>query len=148
MMGTVTGTRRVRSYYRNPMQFVRAIALIGTAAVALLLGHAVADTSKKELTTIADIYTAIRVCWKAPKVSVPTELVVRLSFTRKGNILGKAQVTHENRIVSNESMLLFRKAVIETFQRCTPLPFSRALGDAIAGRPMNFYFRQNSGLRI
>src|ERR1035437_2401819 len=47
MMGTVTGTRRVRSYYRNPMQFVRAIALIGTAAVALLLGHAVADTSKK-----------------------------------------------------------------------------------------------------
>src|ERR1039457_3646266 len=37
------------------MQFVRAIALIGTAAVALLLGHAVADTSKKELSTIADI---------------------------------------------------------------------------------------------
>src|ERR1035437_4391908 len=99
MMGTVTGTRRLRSYYRNPMQFVRAIALIGTAAVALLLGHAVADTSKKELTTIADIYTAIRVCWKAPKVSGPTELVVRLSFTRKGNILGTAQVTYENRIV-------------------------------------------------
>jgi hypothetical protein len=129
------------------MQLIRAMILVGMGALVPLPRHAGAHTVK-ELNTIADIYAAIRICWTAPNVSGPAELVVRLSFTRDGKILGKAHVTYENRTVSDEDRLLYRTAVIEAFERCTPFPFSSTLGDAIAGRPINFRFRSNSGLRI
>lgn len=127
------------------MQFARPIILVGMLAI-MLTGHAWAQTAK-ELNSIEDIYAALRVCWKSPKISDPAELVVRLSFSRDGKILGKAHVTYENRAVSTENRFLYRLAVLNTFRRCIPFSFSPDLGDAIAGRPINFRFRSNFGLR-
>ena len=36
---------------------------------------------------------------------------------------------------------MYRVAVMEALQRCTPLPFTEALGGAIAGRPLAVPFR-------
>ena len=127
------------------MQFIRAIILVEIVAVVLLSRHAGAQTTK-ELNTIADIYAAIRACWKAPRISGPAELTVRLSFTRDGKILGKARVTYEDKTVPVENRLRFRIAVMNTFKQCTPFSFSPDLGDAVAGKPFNFRFRSNSGL--
>ena len=127
------------------MQLIRAIILVEIVAVPLLSRHAGAQTTK-ELDTIADIYAAIRACWKAPKISGPAELTVRLSFTRDGKILGKARVTYENKTIPVENRLRFRIAVMDAFKRCTPISFSPDLGDAVAGKPFNFRFRSNSGL--
>jgi len=123
----------------------RAIIFAGITVIMLLPSHAGAQ-STKALNTIADIYAAVRMCWKAPNVSGPAELVVRMSFTRDGNILGKARVTYENKSVPPERRLLYRVAVMQTFKRCTPFSFSPQLGDAIAGRPLSFRFRSISGL--
>jgi len=110
------------------------------------LSHAVAQTAK-QLNTLEDIFAAVRTCWKAPKISGPAELVVRLSFTRDGKILGKAHITYENKAASAETRLLYRFAAMEAFKRCTPLPLSRDLGEAIAGKPINFRFRNIAALR-
>ena len=127
------------------MKRIRAIILVEMVAAMLLSRHAGVD-SIKELNTIADIYAAMRICWKAPNISGPAELAVRLSFTRDGKIFGKARVTYENKTVSVESRLLYRIAVMNTLKRCTPFSFSPDLGNAIAGKPFNFRFRSNSGL--
>ena len=129
--------------HRSIMQLIRAIILVEIVAVVLLSRHAGAQTTK-ELNTIADIYAAIRACWKTPKISGPAELAVRLSFTRDGKILGKARVTYENKTVPFENRLRFRMAVMNTFERCTPFSFSPDLGEAVAGKPFNFRFRSNS----
>ena len=129
------------------MQLTRALILVEMAATALFLTHADARYAK-ELNTITDIYSAIRVCWKAPHIPGPAELTVRLSFTRDGKILGKARVTFENKMSSVANVLLYRMAVVEAFKLCTPFPFSPDLGDAIAGRPLIFRFRGNSGSAI
>lgn len=126
------------------MQLPRAIIL----TAIMLLSRSVGAQTTKELHTLADIYSAIRVCWKAPNISGPAELVVRLSFTRDGKILGKAHVTYEAKTVSAQNRLLYRMAVINAFKQCTPFLFSPDLGDAIAGRPINFRFRNNLGLAI
>jgi len=126
------------------MQFIRALILVEVVAVVLLSREASAQNTK-ELNTIADIYAAIRACWKAPKISDPVELTVRISFTRDGKILGKARVTYENRIVPLEERFRFRIAVMNTFKRCTPFSFSPDLGDAVAGKPFNFRFRSDPG---
>ena len=126
------------------MQLLRTIFLVGIVAVLLLARHAEAQTTK-ELNTIADIYAAVRACWKVPNISGPTELTVRLSFTRDGKILGKARVTYENKTVPVENRLRFRIAVMNAFKRCTPFSFRPDLGDAVAGKPFNFHFKSNSG---
>jgi hypothetical protein len=127
------------------MQLIRAIILVEVVAAVLLSRNAGAQTTR-ELNTIADIYAATRACWKAPNISDPLELAVRLSFTRDGKILGKARVTYENKTVSVENRLRFRIIVMNTFKRCTPFSFSPGLGDAVAGKPFTFRFRSNSGL--
>jgi hypothetical protein len=101
-------------------------------AAVLLSRNADAQTTR-ELNTIADIYGAIRACWKAPNISDPLELAVRLSFTRDGKMLGKARFTYENKTVPVENRLRFRILVMDAFKRCTPSPFSPGLGDAVAG---------------
>lgn len=116
-------------------------------AIVLISGSAGAQTTK-ELNTLADIYAAVRACWKAPNIVGPAELVVRLSFTKDGKILGKARVTYEATTMSAQGRLLYRSAVIDAFKRCAPFLFSPGLGDAIAGRPINFRFRNNYGLAI
>src|SRR5262249_5972882 len=128
----------------NIMQLIRTIFLVELVAVVLLSRHAGAQTTN-ELNTIADIYATVRACWKAPKISGPVELTVRLSFTRDGKILGKARITYENKAIPIETRLRFRIAVMDAFRRCTPIAFSSDLGDAVAGKPFNFRFRSDSG---
>lgn len=138
-----------RLFYFKPidaMHLRRAITLVKIIACVLLSNHAAAQTAK-QLNTLEDIFAAVRTCWKAPKISGPADLVVRLSFTRDGKILGKAHITYENKAVSIETRLLYRFAAMEAFKRCTPLPLSLDLGEAIAGKPINFRFRNNAALR-
>ena len=42
---------------------------------------------------------------------------------------------------SDNDRLQYRIAVMETLQRCTPLPFTEGLGGAVAGRPFAVPFR-------
>ena len=123
----------------------RATILAQMVAMMLLSNHAAAQTAKA-LNTLEDIFAAVRTCWKAPKISGPAELVVRLSFTRDGRIFGKAHITYENKAASSETRLLYRFAAMEAFKRCTPLPLSPDLGEAIAGKPINFRFRNIAAL--
>jgi hypothetical protein len=46
------------------MQLIRALILVEIVALVLLSREAKAQTTK-EINTIADIYAAIRACWKA-----------------------------------------------------------------------------------
>jgi hypothetical protein len=130
----------------DAMHLLRAIILSQMIAMVLLSNHAAAQTAK-QLNTLEDIFAAVRACWKAPKISGPADLVVRLSFTRDGKILGKAHITYENKAVPVETRLLYRFAAMEAFKRCTPLALSPDLGEAIAGKPINFRFRNSPALR-
>jgi len=66
---------------------------------------------------------------------------VIVSFNREGAILGHPRITYESEQATNNDRLQYRIAVMETLQRCTPLPFTEALGGAVAGRPFAIPFR-------
>ena len=64
-----------------------------------------------------------------------------VSFNREGVILGHPRITYESEQASDNDRLQYRIAVMETLQRCTPLPFTEGLGGAVAGRPLAIPFR-------
>ncbi|HSV24960.1 MAG TPA: hypothetical protein VLJ17_18245 [Xanthobacteraceae bacterium] len=63
------------------------------------------------------------------------QITVRLAFTRDGQILGEPRFTFSSPGVSPEVRAVYQRAVVDMLNRCTPLPITKELGEAIAGRP-------------
>ncbi|RZN12240.1 hypothetical protein CWO91_04965 [Bradyrhizobium genosp. SA-3] len=112
-------------------------------AAMLLLGISSAAAENAQVNTIQDIFRHLRTCWKPPPPAKarPLDITVVVSFNRAGNILGHPRITYESAEASDNDRLQYRIAVMETLQRCTPVPFTDAMAGAAAGRPFAIQFR-------
>jgi hypothetical protein len=102
-----------------------------------------ATAQPAQVNTIADFFARIRTCWKPPdpsRVHPDIDITVIVSFKRNGEILGRPRVTYESEQADDNDRLLYRIAVMETLQRCTPMPFTDSMAGAIAGRPFAIRF--------
>ena len=97
----------------------------------------------EQLDTLKDVFVRLHSCWKPPPLSRanPIDITVIVSFNRAGEILGHPKITYESEQASDNDRLAYRVAVMETLQRCTPLPFTEGPGGAVAGRPFAIPFR-------
>ncbi|MCA6110636.1 TonB C-terminal domain-containing protein [Bradyrhizobium cenepequi] len=114
------------------------------AAPLMLLACATrAQPAPEKLDTLKDIFVRLHACFKPPPLSQanPIDITVIVSFNRQGAILGHPRITYETEQASDNDRLQYRIAVMEALQRCTPLPFTDALGGAVAGRPFAIPFR-------
>ena len=108
------------------------------AALLLPLWTGSAHGQPARLDSIRDVFAKLHSCWKPPPRTraSPIDITVVVSFNRDGAIIGRPRITHESEHASDNDRLIYRVAVMEALQRCTPLPFTEALGGAIAGRPL------------
>ena len=97
----------------------------------------------KELNTIRDVFNALRECWVPPPESearAGMQMSVRFSFKNNGEIISSPRVTYKSPDASPETVSKYHNAITEALNRCTPLPFTRGLGNAVAGRPIAIRF--------
>jgi hypothetical protein len=102
------------------------------------------------LNTIAEVFTALEACWIPPALDqarAGMQITVQLSFKRSGELLGKPRITYETPDASDDERLSYRVAMAQALRRCTPLPFTDALGGALAGRPLTIRFIDNRKLK-
>ena len=114
------------------------------AAVLLwLVWPGIVRAEPPALDSLKEIFVRLHACWKPPPLSAanPIDITVVVSFNREGVILGHPRITYESEQASDNDRLQYRIAVMETLQRCTPLPFTEGLGGAVAGRPLAIPFR-------
>jgi hypothetical protein len=113
------------------------------ASLMLLAAAARAQPAPEKLDTLKDLFTKLHSCYKPPPLSQanPIDITVIVSFNRQGAILGRPRITYETAEASENDRLQYRIAVMQALERCTPLPFTDALGGAGAGRPMAVPFR-------
>src|SRR3954470_7388379 len=113
---------------------MRRTVVIAVAALAALLCQAQAqEAPKTQLNTLEDVKHAIQHCWRWPPMSAirtGMELTVRLSFKQNGEIFG-ARVTHQTADVSDDERFSYYRALVLTMKRCSPLPVTPELGEAI-----------------
>jgi hypothetical protein len=96
-----------------------------------------------KLNTLNDVFAALRACWVPPPLAEARpgmEISVRLSFNRKGEVMGEPLFTFVTPGVSPEHRGAYQRAVAAALSRCAPLPFTDGLGGAIAGRPVSIRF--------
>jgi hypothetical protein len=102
------------------------------------------------LNTIAEVFAALEACWIPPSLDQARpgmQITVLLSFKRSGELLGKPRITYETPEASDDERRSYRAAMAQALRRCTPLPFTDALGGALAGRPLTMRFIDNRMLK-
>ena len=95
------------------------------------------------LSTLDGMFERLKGCWRGPKLPrghPGMQITVLFSFKRDGELLGRPRITFETPDSSEADRIAYRTAVMETLQRCSPMPFSGGLGDAVAGRPFRVRF--------
>jgi hypothetical protein len=122
----------------------RSKPFVWFAAALVWLASAVhAQAQLQQLDTIKDVYAKLYSCWRPPPASRanPIDITVIVSFNREGAIHGQPRITYESATAGDNDRIAYRIAVMETLQRCAPLPFTEGLSGAIAGRPLAVTFR-------
>lgn len=137
---------------RSRAAFIGLVALVATGvlagawparAQARQAEYGTGKSPSGPLNTLVDLTDAVQICWKWPPiddVQSGMELTILLSFKRNGEILG-ARLTYQSQPISTRERDLYYRALADMMRRCSPLPFTDGLGNAVAGR--RFIFRFN-----
>ena len=118
-------------------------ALAWSVAALLILSLNVARAEPDRVNTIEELFARLRQCWQPPKLpegNPGMQITVLFMLQRDGQIFGKPKITFESPDASQADSTAYRIAVMETLQRCTPMPFTEGMGGAAAGKPIRFRF--------
>jgi hypothetical protein len=114
------------------------------APLLLLSVMPAAQAEQGRVDNIKEAFERFRTCWKPPpasKANPDVEITAIVTFRRDGSILGHPKITYESENATDNDRLLYRIAVMDALQRCTPMPFTDAMGGAVAGRPFAIRFQ-------
>jgi hypothetical protein len=128
----------------------RIQVMSGALAMAAVAAGAVAQEPRASLNTLNDLGAAMRACWVPPPIDASRagmQITVQMTFKRNGELFGQPRITFESPGASDDERLAYRVAVAEMLKRCTPLPFTEALGNAVAGRPFTMRFLDSRKLK-
>lgn len=93
-----------------------------------------------KVSTINEMFDRIRACWRASPGNADIEITVVFSFRRDGELIGTPRIAYESNFATDEQKVAARNAVLAALQRCTPMPFTEGMANAIAGRQIRFKF--------
>jgi hypothetical protein len=118
---------------------MKPVELAGAALVLVACAtNAAAQAPQGQINTLNELGAALRACWIPPSLDrsrAGMQVTVQMSFRRNGELFGKPKITFESSGASDDERLAYRIAVAAMLKRCASLPFTDALGNAVAGRP-------------
>jgi hypothetical protein len=111
--------------------------------IATLAGSAAAQSPRAPINTLNELEAALLVCWEPPPIEQSRpgmQITVLMSFKRNGELFGQPRIIFQSRDASDAERAPYRTAVAEMLKRCASLPFTEALGNALAGAPLTMRF--------
>ena len=98
---------------------------------------------------LQELSAALAACWSPPPADRergPVGVIFQVSFKRSGELFGKPRIVEFVRPVTPEERGRYYAAVAEAIDRCSQMPFTEAMGGAVAGRVfrVNFIDLRNS----
>jgi hypothetical protein len=111
--------------------------------IATLAGGAAAQSPRAPVNTLNELEAALLACWEPPPIEQSRpgmQITVLMSFKRNGELFGQPRITFQSKDASDAERVSYRTAVAEMLKRCASLPFTQALGNALAGAPLTMRF--------
>jgi hypothetical protein len=108
-------------------------------------GDTQTDTGANDHTvdSIRAMFAALRTCWTPPpkdQARHGMQYTIRFAFKRDGEMIAPPWRTYSSHDAPADVRDLYGAAIDAALRRCTPLPFSKGMGEAIAGRPIVIRF--------
>lgn len=113
--------------------------------IALILGGTISAAEAEPANTLNELWRALGACWTWPpldEVVEGMEVTVLFSVTRDGVVFGEPRFTYFKEGAAPELLVPYQKAAAESLVRCTPLSITPGLGNAIAGKPIAWRFKE------
>ncbi|OHV88465.1 hypothetical protein [Mesorhizobium sp. ORS 3428] len=114
------------------------VALALAIAVVAGLDEATAQQracgSRDPINSIAEMSAAIYACWQPPRGTAGLSLTLRFALRRDGTLIGKPRATFSKLGPDDRLNRAFVASVLEALDKALPLPFTKSMGEAIAGR--------------
>jgi hypothetical protein len=104
------------------------------------------QAQSKPVDTIGEMFAALRACWVPPpkdEARHGMQYTVRFSFKRDGKMIAPPFVTYVSHDAPAETRDVYRDAIQEALDRCTPLHFTDGMAGAVVGRPIAVRFVDN-----
>jgi hypothetical protein len=141
---------------RKPSIVLVAGLILGPVACAGLSDTAAAQATPPDgqprpthqLNSIKDVGDALWQCWVPPpldKSRPGTQITVLITFNRNGEVMGEPRFTYITPGIPAEIRTAYQLSVADAISRCAPLPFTPALGGALAGRPFAMRYDDTRG---
>jgi hypothetical protein len=102
-----------------------------------------------DLDTLGDLFAALRSCWSPPPTDAAREgmqMSVMFSFKKAGTPISPPRLTYTTPGAAADVRDTYLKSINASLEDCTPLTFTKGLGDAIAGRPIMIRYVDNRTL--
>jgi hypothetical protein len=102
-----------------------------------------------DLDNIGDLFAALRACWSPPPADAARQgmqMSVMFSFRKSGTPIAPPRMTYATPGASADIRDTYLKAINTSLGGCTPLTFTKGLGEAIAGRPIMIRYVDNRTL--
>jgi hypothetical protein len=96
------------------------------------------------IATLQDLMGALRRCFRPPALDGKYRTVdvgFRISFKRSGELFGKPKTLYFEHDLAQERRDQYYQAVAEALDLCGNMPFTDALGHAVAGRVFRVLFK-------
>ncbi len=101
------------------------------------------DLDDHALASIRELFAAFRACWVPPPKTEAhhgMEYTIRFALKRDGSMVAPPRMTYSSHGVPGAMRDVYRTAIDEALQRCTPMHFTQGMGGAVAGRPIAIRF--------
>ena len=102
-----------------------------------------ASTNDHAVDSIMAMFAALRACWVPPpkeQARHGMQYTIRFAFKRDGEIIAPPWRTYSSHEAPADVRDIYGRAIDAALKHCTPLPFSKGMGEAIAGRPIIIRF--------
>lgn len=98
---------------------------------------------KAPINNLQELSQALAACWSPPPADTsrrPVDLTFQVSFKRSGELFGKPRTVQFAREVTPQERDRYYLAVAEAVERCSQMPFTDSMGNAVAGRTFRVNF--------
>jgi hypothetical protein len=125
--------------------FAAEIALAQRTTLAIEIRGTNANPARPTapVNNLQELSAALAACWSPPPADRergPVDVIFQVSFKRSGELFGKPRIVEFARPVTPEERGRYYAAVAEAIDRCSQMPFTEAMGGAIAGRVFRVNF--------
>ena len=123
---------------------LKRLSVIGLTFTLLIPSVGYAQGRTDLVDKPSDLFRQVKNCWRPPPAALArtgTSIAVRASFRRDGTVIGQPRLVYITPGLPPYLVTAYTHAALATFSECTPLKFTKAFGQAFAGRI--FWFRFN-----